>query len=240
MLKKIIIALVVVVLLLAAGSFVFMNTAVKKGVETFVPKMTGTSVEVGGVKLSPFTGKGEISDLVIGNPEGYETPSSFKLTSVKIHLSPMSLLSDEIVIHDIVIDGPEVTYELKGIRSNNIKQIMENIKEFAGVTDEAPTPEAEAEEPQAAKTKKKVRIEHFLFSNAKVHLSASMLKGKKASVPMPTIELNDIGDQSLGETIAQIQQNLWNGIKDAVAGLTNQITGAGGSLVEGVKGLFGN
>jgi hypothetical protein len=238
MLKKMLISLVVVLLLLVAGSFFFLNAAVKKGVETFVPKMTKTSVAVGGVKLSPFSGKGEISDLVIGNPAGYETPSSFKLTSVKIHLSPMSLLSDQIVIHDIIIDGPEVTYELKGISSNNIKQIMENIKEFAGAADKAPAPEAE--EPGAAPVKKKVRIEHFLFTNARVHLSASMLKGKKASVPMPTIELKDIGDQSLGETISQIQQSLWNGIKEAVVGLKGQVTGAGGNLVEGVKGLFGN
>lgn len=233
MIRKLIIAFVALIVVLVVVTFFSLNVIVKKGVETFAPKMTGTSVTLESVKISPFTGKGEISGLVIGNPEGYDTDEAFRLGSVQIHIDPMSVMAGETVIHDIVIDGAEVTYEFKGLMTNNIKQIMDNMKEFAGEQKEKPEGE-----------KKKVKIEHFLFSNAKVHLSASMLKGEKVSVSMPDVELNDIGDQSLGDTLMDIQEGLWSGLKNSASQLKDQLGDLGGSLTEGVtdgiKGLLGD
>ncbi len=233
MIKKLVLGLVALIAVLVVVTFFSLNAIVKKGVETFAPKMTGTPVTLESVKISPFTGKGEISGLIIGNPEGYDTDEAFRLGSVKIHIDPMSVIGGETVIHDIVIDGAEVTYEFKGLMTNNIKQIMDNMKEFAGEQKEKPAGE-----------KKKIKIEHFLFSNAKVHLSASMLKGEKVSVSMPDVELDDIGDQSLGDTLLDIQAGLWDGLKSSASKLKDQVGNLGGSITEGVtegiKGLLGN
>lgn len=235
MIRKLIIAFVALIVVLIVVSFFTLNALVKKGVETFVPKMTQSPVTVESVKLSPFTGKGEISGLVIGNPEGFETDEAFRLGSVKIHIDPMSVMSGEIVIHDIVIDGAEVTYEFKGLTTSNIQQIMDNMKEFGGEQKEKPAGE-----------KKKVKIEHFLFANAKVHLSSTLLKGEKVSTTMPDVELTDIGDQTLAETILDVQEGLWDGLKDSATQLKDQFStdelekGVTEGVTEGIKGLLGN
>src|SRR5437764_8512643 len=99
--KKLIIriAAVVLILLVIALAVVFfsLNSIVKKGVETVGPKLTKVEVRLGSAKLSPLSGNGRLSDLFVGNPEGYKTPSAMKLGDIKVAVEPGSILSDTLV-----------------------------------------------------------------------------------------------------------------------------------------------
>jgi len=83
--KKIIVRLVIalLVLLVLAGVAVhlFLDGAIKRGVETFGPELTKVQVKLEYVNLSLLTGSGKIRGLLVGNPEGYKTPSPFRSAS---------------------------------------------------------------------------------------------------------------------------------------------------------------
>src|SRR5262245_36239020 len=92
------VAIVLVVLLVVAVVVVFasLNSIVKKGVETVGPQLTKVEIRLGGVKLSPFSGSGQLSQLFVGNPAGYKTESAMKVGDVKVSVDVGSLLSDTI------------------------------------------------------------------------------------------------------------------------------------------------
>ena len=66
-----------VVLLLVLSKAI--GSGIKAGVETFGPEVTQTPIGLESVDLSAFSGSGEISGLIVGNPEGFNTPHAIKL-----------------------------------------------------------------------------------------------------------------------------------------------------------------
>jgi len=57
--------------------------------------------------------------MVVGNPEGFKTESVFQLNQIRVILDPKSLLTNRIHIREILIDAPEITYEV-GLSGSNI------------------------------------------------------------------------------------------------------------------------
>ena len=87
--------LVVVGVLFVVGViflFVFskaIGSAVEAGVETYGPEVTQTSITLESIELSAFSGSGLISGLVVGNPDGFNTPHAIKLESFSMKIEPM-------------------------------------------------------------------------------------------------------------------------------------------------------
>ncbi len=67
--------LIILVLLVFLGS---LNRIVKAGVETVGPKVTGTTVTLRQVKISPFSAQGTLGGLLVGNPAGFKTDSAVR------------------------------------------------------------------------------------------------------------------------------------------------------------------
>ncbi len=112
--KKIIIGIVIAVVVLIIAAVVavafFLDTAVKRGVETVGPMLTKTEVKLDGVSLSLFSGGGKIKGLVIGNPPGYKTASAISVGSASLAVQPKSLFADKVVIKSINVQAPVVTF----------------------------------------------------------------------------------------------------------------------------------
>src|SRR2546422_1862994 len=81
---RIAIAVVGLVVLALVVVFFSLNSIVKKGVETVGPRLTKVDVRLGSAKLSPLSGNGQLTELFVGNPEGYKTPSAIKVGDVKV------------------------------------------------------------------------------------------------------------------------------------------------------------
>lgn len=177
---------------LAVGAYFGLQTSlnhiVEHGIETLGPELTGTTVEIGEVDLSLFSGKGAIRGIVIGNPKGFETDRAFKLDEVRVDLVPLSVFGHSIVIEEIFIDGPEITYEKKD-ESSNLLQIAKNVQTFAGgqTSEEESSEEAEAKDSSDTK----IRIDRFELREASVR--AGTIKDKTLELTLPTIELTDLG-----------------------------------------------
>lgn len=96
------------VLIVAEVGFLYLslNRVIPSAVETYGPQVTKSEVRLDGVSISPLSGNAQLSDLVVGNPKGYKTPSAFNLGALRLSLNLGSLLSDTIAIRDIIITAP--------------------------------------------------------------------------------------------------------------------------------------
>jgi hypothetical protein len=261
--KKIVLIAVGVVLLLVVVLMLSLGQIIKAGVNTAGPKLAKVPVHLNSVVVNPLTGMVRIKGLVVGNPEGFNTPSAMELNDFKLNIKMSSLFSKAIVIEEILIDAPQITYE-KSLKSSNLSTLQANLapkKESAAPKTE-PAPDAKPAEKKAAK---KVIIEDFQLNGAKVHVTITALGGKKMTLPLPNIQMKDIGKDSGGasptEVISETFDAISKAVVDAVAsggaiagdalkdvggaasdaakGATDAAKGAADSIKKGIGGLLG-
>lgn len=244
--KKIMKAVLFVIFLIAAITaimlYVQLNTIIKAAVETVGPKITQTTVKLSSVSLRPFSGKGSIRGLVIGNPKGFKSKDAFELKKVQISLEPKSLTTNKIVIREISIDGPEITYEINR-SGNNLQAIQKNIAAFA--------PASSSNSKTAKGPEKKFEIDLFVLKNAKVRVLSYLLGGTDHVISLPDIRLENIGRGPEGatakEAVSAIFKSITQGVLKAIANAGQLLKGATQALGETqktikgfkVKGLFG-
>ncbi len=230
--KKIIIRIGIglVVLLIAALVVVSLSLGgiVKRGVETFGPKFTKVSVKLDKVGLSLLSGSGKIDGLVVGNPEGFTTPQAISVGSASLALSPASLLTGKIVIKSIKMEAPEITLET-GTEGSNLKRILANVNETTGG---GGSDANAAAKPKDTGPGKKLEVDDFLITGAKLHLSITGLGS--STVPLPAIHLTDLGTGEAGITAAELTKRILTAIEQAAA---NTAANSAGSIAKGATGL---
>ena len=219
---RLLIALVVVVILAVVAAGLFLDGAIKKGVETFGPKLTKVDIKLESVKLSLFSGAGTIKGLVVGNPEGYKTPTAISVGTATLALKPGSLLSDKIVIKSINVQGPEITYETD-LKHNNLNKILANVQAATGGGGQEPAKPTEPAQPKepgqpkAAKPAKKLEVDEFIISGGKIHVSVTSLGGQAATIPLPEIHLPTLGTGPEGITAAELTKKVLEAIENGAA-----------------------
>src|ERR1039458_8321447 len=170
----ILIALVVVLVLAVLAVGLLLDKALKTGVETFGPRLTKVDVTVQSVSVSLFSGSGTIKGLLVGNPQGFKTPSAIKVGTVSLSLEPRSLLADKIVVKSINVQGPEITFETD-LRSNNLKKLLANVQETTGGGTHEPAKPQEPAQPKEAKPAKKLEVDDFVIDRKSTCLNSSHL-----------------------------------------------------------------
>jgi uncharacterized protein involved in outer membrane biogenesis len=208
------------------------DSAVTKGVNTFAPQITGTTVNLESARISPLSGSGSLSGLVIGNPDGWSDNNLASLGHIHLDVAPMSLLGDTIVIEDMVIEAPEFRYETKLVASN-VKDLLKNIEKIAVAGTEEEAAEDSAE--------KRIAIKRFILRNGKVSIGTG---DAAVTVPLPDLELNDLGSPDNGLTPVQLagavsKEVVGDIIGASVKALTTMGDTSGASALEGVKDVGG-
>jgi hypothetical protein len=227
---RLLIALVVVVILAFVAVGLFLDGAIQKGVETFGPKLTKVDIKLQSVSLSLLSGGGTIKGLVVGNPEGFKTPSAINVGAATLSLNPGSLLSDKIIIKSINVQGPEITYETD-LKHSNLNKILANVQEATGGAGQEPAKPTEPAPPKEAKPAKKLQVDDFVISGAKVRVSltTSLVKGT-ATVPLPDIHLQNLGAGPDGITPAELTKQVLDAV---VKGVTQAASGAVADISKG-------
>jgi len=245
------VVLVAVVIL----SVMSLNKIVKKGIETVGPEITKVSIQLDGVGLSPWSGRGSIKGLVLGNPEGYKAEYAIKLGQASVQLKPSSVLSDKIVVRSINIEGPEITLEGSGLKNNNLNKILENIDASLGTSSQS-------------QSGKKLQIDELNISGGKIHLSLSVMGGRAITVPLPAIQLKNLGTSAegvtpgeaiqktisavltgsvkaaevaiadLGKNAAEVAKKVGEGVTDAAKKATGSATEAADKAAKSIGNLF--
>lgn len=255
--KKILSIVGIVLVVLIVTVLLFLGHIIKAGIETAGPKIAGVPMSVEKVRINPFSGSVHVKALVIGNPEGFKSPSIMELGEFNLDISLPSLFTDTILIKRIVISEPQITYE-KALRTSNLAELQKNLAPEEPATEEEPK-ETDADKKAPAK---KVVIEDFQFNGARINM---VVLGKIVPIPLPPINMQDIGKDSGGAKLTEVIREVFDAISKSVVkavassgeiagdalknvggaagGAAKDIGGAAGSAADSIKkgigGLFG-
>jgi len=234
--KKIVFRILIVAVVLLLAVFIvagmFLDSIVKKSVETAGPAITKVDVRLEGVSLSVFSGKGTIKGLFLGNPTGYKTPSAIRVGEATVRLKPGSLMSNKIVVESVSIVAPDITIE-GGLKDNNLTKILENVQSFSGAT-------TNAAQTGAEKPAQKIQVNDLVITGGRVNVSLGLLGGKSMTVPLPEIHLTGLGKDSDGITPVELAQTVMKSvIEGALSGATKAVSNIGGGVLDATKSLGG-
>ncbi len=229
--KKVLIGIAVLVVVIAVGVYWFLgnlDSLVKTAIEKYGSEITKTEVTLDKVELSPTSGAGSLSGLTMGNPAGFKSDYAFKLGQVSVSLNTDSLGGETVVIKEVVIAAPAVTYEI-GSAGSNIDAIRKNVEAYTGGG-------GSSGGGDKGDDVKRV-IENLYVRDGKVNVSATALGGKSLGAPLPTIHLKDIGKDSggasPGEVADKVIKAISNGATQAVGTLNlDKILGGAGGVAK--------
>ena len=242
--------LAVMVIGLVVFVFTGLGGAIKAIVEGVGSKATGTEVTLASADVSLTSGDGTLKGLVVGNPKGFKTPSAIELGQIHVKIDTSTVTSSTVVVKEILIEGPRLTYELGAGGGSNIGVIQDNVAAMGGGSGGGggskgagggkPSGEPKEKEPKSESGTKLI-IEDLVVRGGHVAASASFLSGKDLGAPLPDIHLRDIGKSEGGVTSSELAKRildaLTHGALDAVKGLNldSLEKAAGGALGGAIK-----
>ena len=193
-----------------------------------------------------MNGNGELSKLFVGNPEGYKAPSAIEVGNVKVAVKLRSVLKDTVVVDEVNIQAPVITFE-GGLTGNNLMTILKNLE---GAPDDVkPTPKGKP----ASEGGKKFFVKDVVINGGQIHVLITGLGAKSLTVPLPPIHLQNIGSENNGVTAAQLCKEILKPLigsatkagLDAIAGIGSNVKELGKGATEqlnkttsGLKGFF--
>ena len=243
------IALVAIILAVLVGFFFFgLDKAIIAAVEKYGTEVTQSDVTLDEVNLNLTSGQGELRNLSVANPVGFEEDKIFDLggISVKVNISD----SSEKLIHieEIIVSAPSITYEVNK-NGNNLDALKKNIDDFIAANSSDSSSSAESEEKGEDP---KLIIDRLVINNGKISVSAPITMNQKIEGNLPTIEMKDIGKKEGGAEPAEVAAQVANaitrnsmkvieqlgigktlqGLKDGLSGVTNKATEAVDTLTK--------
>lgn len=217
--------LLAIVVLILAVPVVIMSRAsalIRDAVETYGPELVGAPVSLGGVTFSLINGEAGLENLVIGNPPGFKSDYAFSLGKLHIKLNPMSLFSERIEIRELMIDQPDLIWEIrKG--GSNFQVLQKNLP----ATDSS----------DAAEDSLLVMIDHVYLNGTRVTIEGLPVS-RDTSMSLPDLHIENIGRDEGGVTFGNAMDEIFSVIMPAVTkvALSQQIKGLSGALVGDLKG----
>ncbi len=243
--KKAAIVLAVLAVLIAGGVYWAYNSLgviVKVALEHYGPAVTGVSLKVGEVTISPRDGRGSLKGVEIGNPPGFSSPRAARLGEVSVALDPGTIRAPVVLVHEIVIDAPLITYE-RGKSSTNLDAIQKNIESYVKRAQAASSAQGKDSKPDGKSVQHKFVIERLAIRGAKVTMTNPGLKGQGVTFDLPDIELRDIGKRQDGVSASEVANIVTNALIGRIAQkvLTNidlMRNGGVDGVVDALRGLL--
>lgn len=237
--KRVAIGITALIIILVVGVLVLyssLGAIITQAVNTKGPEIIQAKVKLKETVIDATSGKGSMHGLIIGNPKGFKTKSAFKMDKIEITLDTDTVTSKTVVIKEIDILAPEITYELGG-NGSNIDAIQHNVDAY--VKKHVGTSKPKEESP-AKKSGTKMVIDHVYIKGGKLNLSATLMGGKAMTLAIPDIHLQDIGKKENGATPGQVTKVIIGALNSAILKAVNplhleNIGGAAGKVVTGAK-----
>ena len=195
-----------------------------------VPMYTGCDFKIERISLNPFSGKFDIVEAHLSNPNGYDAPEAFSVSTVHVDVVVGSLFTDTIHVRDITIENPYVSYVFDDAGSNNFERIAAYAKGKLGITekseDEKKAEEKKAEEKKSEDSGKKIIIDRLAINGTKV-------KYRMLTLPIPVPTLTDIGKESNGTTFTEAVNSVWEKMQGSFASIGSGLGSAASALGDG-------
>jgi len=182
--RKIVGIVLLALIVVVVAAFLMIDQIARKAVEIGGETAMGVPTTLDKMSLKPFSGKGALEGLTIGNPEGFETPHFMRLGEASAAMDVGSVFKSTVVMNSIELAGLDINLE-KRDEGANYEVILDNMKSG----EEAP-PEEEGG--------KQFLVERIVVSNITVHADVVVL-GKTAdrvTLRIPRIELENVGSET--------------------------------------------
>ena len=138
---------VALVVLLVATLPLWLGPVVKPAANIAVPQITQTKFNLGHLYLNPYTGRFEVGEMELGNPEGYDEPVAVALSNLVVDVAMNTVHAKYIHVEEVTVDGFFASYVKGGENGvDNFKQIQYNV---AGGKEAYELKQAEAEAKKA-------------------------------------------------------------------------------------------
>jgi hypothetical protein len=235
--RKLLIAGGVVLTVIIGGAvFLFssLDSIVKKIIEDVGTQVAGVKVSVGGVKISLTDGKASITGLTVANPPGFSSDPAFKLGEISVTLDTGSLNKNPIVVKDVLVASPAVSYELAS-GGSNLDAIQKNVQAFTAKQGGA---KAEPAKTTEKSEEKKVVIDHLAITGGQVKLAAGGIPGAATTASLPKIEMKDIGKDSGGASSAQVAQKVMDSLVNGAIKASTSFGNVLGNVGDKAKALI--
>jgi hypothetical protein len=183
---------------IASGFYLSRNlpVIVKKAVETYAPKTTGTAVKLNRVRFNFMTGSVTLKNFVVKNPKGYKSDHAFQFDGLVFRLDLSTVFNKIIVIREFSIDGASIIAEQRGL---NARTNLQEIADYAQRAKPAPAKSNKNKGPRLI-------VSRLVFSDNTVDLVSESLGARK--IKLPDIVLKDIGKKEGGLTPDQLTQRV--------------------------------
>lgn len=217
-----------------AGTWFYLDTIVKKAVNKYGSQIVGTEVNLTSFGINPFKGTLNIGGITIGNPNGYSAPKLLTLGGINVKVNPKSLFSDTIVIEDITIDNPTITYEMPDFSTSNVMQIQQNVAKNTASEDKK---EAEEEAKTSETSSKNVIIRKVMVAGGLLNAITPMQNNNTAlGIDLPAIEMADLGGANQKLTIRDSITEIFNKILFNATSTVTKVLGSAKDMAKKAAG----
>ena len=235
-----IIGLTIVVLLLAAGASLYFSDSrvpsllaaavgIEAGAEELLTEAVGAEVTIESLNVSITAGEMTIRGLAVANPEGFHTEHAIEAGEVRVAMELRTLLEDTVVLREVTVERPLVTYEL-GPEGSNLEALRRNVESFAGSGD------GRRRDTAGRAAGKRILIEDLYVRDGRVAASAVFLKGKSWRVPLPDMHLRNLssgeGGVAAAGVVDEITSEITRNARRSVAPI-RELAGDAGDRIAG-------
>lgn len=220
-LKIVLFTLVVLILAVPIVVMSRASTLIRSAVESYGPDLIGVSVSLGNVTFSLIDGEAGLERLVVGNPPGFKSDYAFSLKQMQIKLDPLSLFSDRIEIEELLIDQPDLIWEIrKG--GSNFQALQKNLP-VSGADDDS-------------ESELLVMIDHVYLNGTRVAVEGLPIN-RDTSMTLPDLHIEDIGRDQGGVTFGTAMDEIFRVLMPVITqtALSQQIEGLSGEMVGDLK-----
>ena len=175
-------SLLLVVIGLLAYLYTNLDAIVKREIESHGSRLTGTTVWVESVSISPTSGKGTLRGLHISNPSGFTSEDAFSLEEISLDIRPSTITDNPVVIESIVVRSPVIHYELSAHGSSNIGEITSNVKKSDSKDSSSSSDSSDT----------RLSVGRFTFEGGQMDASTGELLGKKIEVRLPGLSMSNL------------------------------------------------
>ena len=198
--------LVVIIIVAAVYLWSSLDSLVEAAIEKYGSQATQTKVEVAGVKLALTSGEGSIQGVQVGNPSGFTRKNIFTLGEISVAIDPKTVTNDVVVIDKILIQAPQVFYEINDKGKSNVDVLKSNLQSAS-----TGKPDKAADSDTSESKEVKLIIRKLIINKGEIDARIAALGDKKdMSANLPRIELTDLGKKSGGATPAKVAEEIVN------------------------------
>ena len=234
MFKKIIIVCAVSLVLIGVAAVLFLDAAAARVVAIAGTRVLGVQTTLSSAHIAILGGTSSLNELAVAQPEGFGTDSMFKVRYAGVTANLPELLSSDVVIEEINIDGVLVTLVEKGSKVN-LQVVADSLNQTSDASPAPTATPAPTKDSSGTVTIKQLKVTGIkVLVEGDSHVTA----GKILEVNIPDIIVADLGSKTpVSQVAAHVTAQLMNRILLAI--VKAQIAGLPSAMASGLQSAAG-